>query len=155
VKRNDASFGATVARFQEFLGQNQYPENILWLMPGDVLLSGKRFVYVRIPISAANEMKVREIYDEGVANGRGLLMSTICEMESSTCCYVWYPRSQEEEPQGLWPHDGSVKLSAQMDSSRVLGKPVKSRLLWALLRLGNRRKQNLKEFLFSRVAMTS
>jgi hypothetical protein len=77
VKRNDASFGATVARFQEFLGQNQYPENILWLMPGDVLLSGKRFVYVRIPISAANEMKVREIYDEGVANGRGLCPQSV------------------------------------------------------------------------------
>jgi hypothetical protein len=149
VKRNGASFGATVARFQEFLGQNQYPENILWLMPEDVLLPGKPFVYVCIPISAANEMKVRKIYDEGVANGRGLLMSTVCEMHSSTCCYVWYPRTQEEEPQGLWPHDGSVKLSAQMDSSRVLGKPVKNRLLWALLRLRNRRKQNLKEFLFS------
>jgi hypothetical protein len=149
VKRNAASFDATVARFQEFLGQSQYPENILWLMPEDVVPPEKRFVYVRIPISAANEMKVRKIYDEGVANGRGLLMSTVCEMENSTYCGVWYPRSQQEEPQGLWPHDGSVKLSAQMDSSRVLGKPVKSRLLWALLRLRNRRKQNLKEFLFS------
>jgi len=149
VKRNDASFGATVVRFQEFLGQNQYPENILWLTPEDVLLSGKRSVYVRVPIPAANEMKARKMYDDGVANGRGLLISTICEMESSTCCYVWYPRRQEEEPQGIWPHDGSVNLSAKMETSRVPGKPVKSRLLWALLMLRNRRKQDLKEFLFS------
>ncbi len=83
MKRNDVSFGATVARFQEFLGQNQYSENILWLTPEDVLLSGKQSVYVRVPIPAANETKARKMYDEGVANGRGLLMSTICEMQGS------------------------------------------------------------------------
>ena len=149
MKQNDVSFGATVARFQEFLGQNQYSENILWLTPEDLLLSGKQSVYVRVPIPAANEMKARNLYDEGVANGRGLLVSTICEMEGSTCCYVWYPRSQEEEPLGLWPHDGSVKLSAKIETSRIPGRPVKSRLLWAFLKLRNRKKQNLKEFLFS------
>ena len=147
--RNDGSFGATVVRFQQFLGQNQYPESILWLTPEDVLLSGKRFVYVRLPIPAANEMTARKMFDDGVANGRGLLMSTICEMEGSTYCYVWYPRRQEEEPQGLWPRDGSVKLSAKMATSRLPGKPVRSRLLWALLKLRSRRKQGLKEFLFS------
>jgi hypothetical protein len=149
VKQNDINFGATVARFQEFLEQNEYSKNILWLTPEDVLLSGKRFVYVRVPIPIANEMKARNVYDEGVAYGRGLLISTICEMDGSTCCYVWYPRREEEEPQGLWPHDGSVKLSAKMETSKVPGKPVKSRLLWAFLKLWNRRKQNLKQFLFS------
>lgn len=149
MKRNDESFGTTVARFQELLGQNGYPENILWLTSDDVLLSEKRFVYVRVPVPAANEMKARKMYDDGVANGRGLHMSTICEMEGSTCCYVWYPRNQEEEPQGIWPYNGGVKLSAKMETSRVPGKPVKSRLLWAILKLRNRRKQNLKEFLFS------
>jgi hypothetical protein len=148
VKRTDVSFDETVARFQGFLGKNQYSENILWLTPEDVLLSGRRFVYVRVPIPAANEINARKIYDEGVANGRGLLMSTICEMNGSTCCYVWYPRRQEEEPQGLWPHDGSVKLSATAETSKVPAKPVKSRLFWAFLKLRTQGKQNLKESLF-------
>lgn len=149
VKQNDATFGATVTRFQDFLGQNQYLKNILWLMPEDVILSRNRSVYVRVPIPDANEMKARKMYDDGVANGRGLLMTTVCEMERSTCCYVWYPRTPEEEPQGLWPHDGSVKLSVKMQTSRVRGKPVKSHLLWALLKLRNRRNRHLKEFWFS------
>lgn len=149
MKQSDVSFGATVARFQEFLGQNEYSKKILWLMPEDVLLSGKRFIYVRVPIPAANEMKARSMYDEGVAHGRGLLLSTVCEMDGSTCCYVWYPRRKEEEPQGAWPYDGSVKLSARIDPSKVPGKPVKSRLLWAFLKLRNRRKQNLRDLLFS------
>jgi hypothetical protein len=144
-----SDFGTTVARFRKFLEQNKYAENILWLMPEDVLLSGKRFLYVRVPIPATNETNARNIYDEGVAQGRGLLMSTVCEMGASTCCYIWFPKRPEEEPQGLWPHDGSVKFSAKMKESRVRGKPVKSRLLWAFLRSRHREKQNFKTFLFS------
>ncbi len=147
--RNDSAFGATVARFQKFLRQNKFPDNIVWLMPEDILLSGKLFVYVHVPIPDINEAKARTIYDKGVAHGRGLLISTICEMNGSTCCYVWYPRHQADEPQGGWPRDGSAKLSAKLETSRVLAKPVKSRLLWAFLKVQHRRKQNLKDFLFS------
>jgi hypothetical protein len=112
-------------------------------------VSGKRSVFVRVPIPVTNEMKARDAYDKGVANGRGLLMSTICEMDGSTCCYVWYPRRQEKEPQGLWPLDGTVKLSAKTGMSKILGKPIMSRLIWAFLKLQNRRKQDLKQLLFS------
>jgi hypothetical protein len=94
-------------------------------------------------------MKARKMYDDGVAHGRGVLMSTICEMEASTCCYLWYPRQQEDVPQGIWPHDGSVKLSAQSEPARMPGKPVNSSLMWAFLRYGHRDQQNLKDFLFS------
>jgi len=147
--RNATDFGATVARFQDFLEQNKYPRKIVWLMPEDVLLSGERFVYVRVPVPAANEMKARSIYDEGLERGRGVLMSTICEMQSSTCCSLWYPRRQEDVPQGVWPHDGSVKLSAKIEAARVPGRPVKSSLTWAFLKYRHREHQNLKDFLFS------
>jgi DNA-directed RNA polymerase subunit RPC12/RpoP len=144
-----ADFGTEVTRFRTFLGQNRYPENIIWLMPEDVVLSGKRFLYVRVPIRSTNETIARNIYDEGVAQGRGLLMSTICEMEISTCCYVWFPRCPEEEPEGLWPQDGSVKMSVQAETPRMVGKPVKNGMLWELLKLRHRKIQHLKGLLFS------
>lgn len=146
--RNDEDFEATVARFQKFLEQCNYLGKIVWLMPGDVLLSGERFVYVRVPIPATNESKARSIFDEGVAHGRGLLISTLCEMQSATCCCLWYPERQENEPQGLWPHDGSVKFSAKTEMARMPGKPVKSRLLWAFLKYRHRGHQHLKDLLF-------
>jgi hypothetical protein len=149
VKPEDVEFTAGVGRFQQFLRQNAYSDNVIWLLPDDVLPSGKRFIYVRVPIPATNEMKTRETYDEGVAAGRGLLMSTTCEMEDSTCCYVWYPRRQEDVPQGIWPHDGSMKLSAKIETSRFPGNPVKSRVLWTFLKLRHRGRQGLKDFLFS------
>ena len=149
TKRSAPDFGTTAARFTEFLEQNKYPAKIQWLMPEDVLLSGKRLLYVRVPIPTTNEMNARNTYDEAVRNGLDLLMSTICEMGDSTCCYVWAPKGPEEEPQGLWSNDGGVKFSARTEASRVIGKPVKSRLCWAFLKSQHRSKQNLKDFLFS------
>jgi hypothetical protein len=142
-------FGTTAVRFTKFLEQNKYPAKIVWLMPEDVLLSGRRFLYVRVPIPTTNETNARNIYDEAVRNGRGLLMFTICEMGASTCCCVWFPKGPEEEPQGLWSDGGGVKFSARTEESRLMGKPVKSRLFWAFLKSQHRSKQSLKDFMFS------
>ena len=142
-------FGAAVARFQRFLKQNNYSEDLLWLTPDDVLLSGKRFMYVRFPVPITHELKARSAYEKGMALGRGLLMSTLCELGSSTCCYLWYPKQQEDVPQGIRPHDGSVKMSAKMEAARTPGKPVKSSVVWALLKHRHRKHQDLKDFLFS------
>src|SRR5438034_7244207 len=49
-----------------------YSENIVWVMPEDILLTGKRFLYVRVPIPADNERRIRRMYDEGMTQGRGL-----------------------------------------------------------------------------------
>ena len=78
AKKDDTDFGAAVARFQQFLRANNYSGNLVWVMPEDVLTTGKRFIYVRVLTPAINEMKARRTYEEGVAAGRGLLMSTVC-----------------------------------------------------------------------------
>jgi len=147
--RNDAGFGAAVVRFQKFLRANSYPERILWVMPEDVLVTGKRFVYVRNPIPAINEVKAGRMYEEGVAEGRGLLMSTVCRVNASTYCYIWFPRSVKEVPQGIWPDDGSLKLAAKDKSSSFAGRPIRGRVLWALLKFWHRKNQELKVLLFS------
>jgi hypothetical protein len=147
--KNDADFSAAVARFQQFLRANNYSENLVWLMPEDVLTTGKRFIYVRVPIPAINEMKARRVYDEGVAAGRGLVMSTVCRMSASTYCYLWFPRSADEVPQGIWPQDGGLKLSARDKSSSPAGRPITHSVLWTLLKFWHRKNQRLKDFLFS------
>lgn len=147
--RIDSNFDEVVAQFQKLLEHEKYSSNIVWVMPEDALLSGERFIYVRLPIPGTNEVKARKIFQEGMANGRGLLISTLCELRDSTCCYLWYPKSKEDEPQGLWPQDGSVKLSVKIEMSRVPGKVIKSRLLWAFIKFRVRRKQGLKDFAFS------
>lgn len=147
--RGNSNFDETVARFQKLLEREKYSTNIVWVTPENALVSGQRFIYLHLPSLKTNEMKARRIFEEGMANGRGLLISTLCELDDSTCCYLWYPKTQGEEPQGLWPKDGSAKLSVKIELGRVPGKLVKSRLLWAFLKSRLRGKQGLKDFAFS------
>ena len=134
-KMNDGDFDAAVARFQQFLSANNYSEKIVWVTPENVLTTGKRFIYVRVPIPLSNEVKARRMYDQGLAGGRGLLMSTVCRMNASTYCYIWFPKSVEEVPQGIWPHDGSLKLSARDKSSSPAVSADREGALWSLLKI--------------------
>ncbi len=141
-------FRATVERFRTLLEQNRYSRNIIWLKPKDVLFSGERFVYVRIPVATSSFQKAFDTYRRGMALGRGLLLTTVCEIDNATACFVWYPERQEAVPQGIWPHDGSVKLSVKTGASRIPGRLIKNPMYWEILKLRTLSKQNLKGFLF-------
>jgi len=148
-------FDGALARFRAFLKQNNYPENVVWVMPEDILLTGKRFIYVRVPIPAENEERIRRMYDDGVTQGRGLVMGTVCRMNQSTYSYLWFPRSAGEIPQGIWPTNGDLKLSASDKSSSPAGRPIKHQMLWMLLKLWHHRKQSLKDLLLSDKGLTT
>jgi hypothetical protein len=141
-------FDGAQARFRAFLKQNNYSENVVWVMPEDILLTGKRFFYVRVPLPAENEKRIRRAYDDGVTHGRGLVMGTVCRMNQSTYCYLWFPKSAEEIPQGIWPTNG-LKMSASEKSSSRAGRPISHRLLWVVLKLRHHRKQCLRDLVLS------
>lgn len=144
----DSNFGETVARFQKLLEHEGYPGRVVWVMPENVFLSGERLIYVHLPIPNTNDVKARQIFEEAMANGRGLLMSTLCELEDSTCCYLWYPKSRADEPRAQWPEDGRVKLSVKTNEARMPGKLIKGRLHWVFVKFRLREKQGLKHLLF-------
>ncbi len=148
LTQHKPNFEAAVAEFQELLGKSEYAPKIVWVTPEDIIVTGKGFVYVRVPVPAINEAKARQMYDEGIKGGRGLLMSTACELEDSTCCYIWYPENIEEEPQGIWPKDGGVKMAAKIESGKISGKAIRGLLRWKILALRYRAKQDLRNQLF-------
>jgi hypothetical protein len=135
LTQDKQNFDAAVAQFRELLGMSEYARKIIWLVPEDVIATGKRFVYVRVPVPAVNEAKARQMYDEGISNERGVLLSTVCETEDSTCCYVWYPKKTEEEPEGIWPKNGGVKFSAKMGSAKIPRRAIGSSIQWKILAL--------------------
>src|SRR5579864_815158 len=91
-----------------------------------------RLLFARSPKS--NEEPVRQ----GTAP---TLMSTLCGTNASTYCLVWFPRSAEEVPQGIWPTDGSLKLSARDKPSSPEARPIPDGVLWTLLKIRHRKKQ--------------
>jgi hypothetical protein len=144
VSEQSANFEDAVAKFQEFLRTSLYSGEIVWVEPDDVLLTGKRLVYVRVASQTLREKTVRKTYDEGMPQRRGVLFRTICDLGGKTCSHVWAPRSNDEAEGLLMPV--GLKLSVQTD--KIRGVSVKSAIWWAYLRIRYGRKQVLREWLF-------
>lgn len=138
-----ANFEEAVKEFRALLEKCLYSGEIIWVMPEDVLLTGKQFVYVRVPPAEENCSKARQTYETGMARGSGVLFSTVCEMDGVVCCCAWSPERFEDGHQGLWTH--GLKMSAKTEEARILGRVVRGRLWWKWLGWRHRKKQSLKE----------
>jgi hypothetical protein len=145
LAEDKVNFDGAVKEFRALLEKNGYVGEILWVAPGDVLWTGKRLIYVRVPTAEDNLAKARETYESGIARGSGVLFSTVCELDGVVCCCAWAPERYEDGPQGLWSH--GLKMMAKTEESRIRGKAVRSALWWWCLGWTLRKKQSLKEFL--------
>jgi hypothetical protein len=141
-----ANFEEALGEFRALLKKSGYSGEIVWVTPGDVLLTGKRFVYVRVPLPEENLAEARETHERGTARESGVLFSTVCEMDGSACCSDWSPERYEDGQQGLWSR--GLKMSAKTEESRIPGKAVRSALRWKWLSWRHRKKQALKAFIF-------
>jgi hypothetical protein len=139
-------FDESFAKFQLFLKDHGYPTNVVWVTPNDILVSGRPEIYVKVPVPKANEQSVRQLFDLGMSQERGVLFDTICEDKDATFSYAWMPRNDAEAAESLMPK--GLKLSAKTGSSRVPARAVASRLRWAYLQMKYRRQQNMKPQLF-------
>ncbi len=144
MNEENANFKNAVAKFQEFLKANQYSDQVVWVQPGDVLLTGKKLVYVRVSSQKTRDEMARKTYEEGMPRRRGVLFRTICDLGNATCSYVWAPGSDDDAQKLLMPV--GLKLSVQTD--RIRGVSIKSSIWWAYLRVRYRQKQVLSEDLF-------
>jgi hypothetical protein len=141
-----SSFDESVAEYRNFLEKNGYPSHVIWVTPEDVLVSSGPVIYVRVPVSESNEKSVRQLFDLGISQERGVLFDTLCDGDGLTFSYAWVPRDGAEAEESLMPK--GLKLSAKTGASRVPGRTVGSRLRWAYLQMKNRRHQRMKEQMF-------
>ncbi len=140
------TFEEAVASFERLLREKGYVANLIWVEPGDLVLSGQRGIYVKLPVSATNLDYVRERFTSGLSTGRGITFGTICELQNATCCYAWTPAGQAERETHLM--SGGLKLSVGTDGSRFTGTAIKSWSRWQLLKIRYRRYSALKKQLF-------
>jgi hypothetical protein len=140
------TFEEAVSRFQEFLHQNGWSTNLVWVEPTDLLLSGRGAMYVKLPVPAENLIHARERFTSGMSNGLGILFDTICELKNATCCYVWAPKDQTE--QGYHLMGRGLKLTVLADRARRTGKPVVRQLYWRLLQRRHKKYSSMIRDLF-------
>jgi hypothetical protein len=55
LNEEKTNFKHALTKFQDFLKANQHSGEIVWVQPDDVLLTGKRLVYVRVLAPKARE----------------------------------------------------------------------------------------------------
>jgi hypothetical protein len=140
------TFEEAVARFEEFLCQNGYSGKVVWVESTDLALPGRRAIYVKVPVPSRNLDYARRRFALGMSGGLGVAFGTICELQNSTCCYAWVPKDRTEQQEHLM--GSGLKVSAQAGSSRVHGIPVANSVQWQLLRIRNRKRDDLKQHLF-------
>lgn len=142
-----ADFEDAVKQFEEFLRKEGETSPIVWVWPEDVLATGKRYLYGRIPVSEGNQARVAVIYDQAVREGLGVRFSTLCQLPDATCCYVWGSREDHRREPQSWPLHG-LMMSVKKDTNRIPGKPLGNGLRWAWLSWWHRKKQSAKALMF-------
>jgi hypothetical protein len=135
-------------KFCRFLGKNGYPEKVVWVTARDILLSGRRLFYVKVPVPDSNENGVRQLFEAGASEEWGILLDTICETKDATYAFAWSPRNAREAERNLM-HKG-VKMSVRPREAKVPCEPVRSRLRWSYLQWKHRGRQQQKHLLFDR-----
>ena len=148
VEQAVETFEEAVTRFQRFLADNGYAREIVWVEPQDVLVTGTRKTYVRVPAPLEREKRAREMYEAVMKLDCGLRMATFAESAEASYCYLWgWPADHEKDPQ-LWPRRGLFMSALQRDS-RGRAEPVRNWLRWAWLSWRFRAKRKLKGLAFS------
>jgi hypothetical protein len=146
VAAADSNFDDAQERFREFLAKNGYPTELIWVTPNDVLLTGRKLIYVKLPVPKCNLLRARELFELGMPRQLGVSFRAVCEFKGVTCCYVWVPADQSESQHAFMPRD--LKMSANTGESKVPAMSVNSQTRWHCLKIVHRNKQALKDQLF-------
>jgi hypothetical protein len=141
------TFEDSLAKFRDFLAKNNYPPNVVWVTPEDVLPNDHRVIYVKMPVSPTNERRVRELYDLSRNEKRGILFETICLTSETTYANAWMPKDVNAAVRNMMNND--LKLSIKTGMAKIPGKTVPSPLRWKYLRWKLRKNLNGSSALFS------
>jgi hypothetical protein len=140
------TFEEAVARFEVFLKENGYSVTLIWVEPADLVLPGRRAIYVRVPVPSRNLEHARMRFVSGMTEGLGVTFGTICDLPNATCCYAWVPKDRKQQQEHLM--GPGLKISAKTDSSRVPGIYVANAIRWQLLKLRYRNRTEMTQDLF-------
>ena len=136
--------------FRKFLAGEGWPRELSWLRPDDVLLTGRRFLYVKSPTPTDNLSHYRNQFDIGMDRQLGVLIKGLCRSKNTTYCFVWIPEDAQESMQHMMPKgpDG-LKMSVLTGLSEWPIQEVRNNLSWLYLRLRYKSKQEFKNQMFS------
>jgi hypothetical protein len=126
------TLSAAEEKFRAFLATQNYPKAICWLMPGDVVVDGKRRCWVRKREAEATRFAALR-YSEGLERDLGVMLRAICATETETFASVFVPADDTDRQYNLMGR--GLKLSCPVE--RYSTSTVTNPLRWRMLRWRN------------------
>lgn len=137
-------FEEALAKLRDFLISQNYPPDVTWITPLDILLAKRSNAYVKLPVSGANEKAVRALFeaasvaiDEAAAD-LGPAIQAVGFSVNRTFAHAWRPATIDEAQRNLVGR--GLKLSAAAAESRLHVIEVRSALYWRALRYRHRNR---------------
>src|SRR3989442_1427593 len=109
------SFEDSVADFRRFAVEQDYPPNLLWVKPHDVVLSRwnsrwTNFIWKGDPTERQSLARVE--YESAIARNIGIAFEGKCKTAGWTICRVYVPVDDEDAQYRLIPKSGLKKSVA-------------------------------------------
>ena len=138
------TFEASVHEMSRLLAEEGYPSRVMWVQPGHVVYYRRQW-YVHVPNAMLTAMVPRSYFRAGFDQGLGLTVDAICQLDGTTCCSVFVPENIAQAHRlGLGKDD--VRMSVLVEP--LMARPVKSPVVWAILRWLGRKNTPIVARLF-------
>jgi hypothetical protein len=139
-------FEEALAQFRDFLVAHNYPPDVTWITPPDILLATRAKAYVKLPVPEANEQAVRSLFDAASAplddavRELGPVFQAVGASDDRTFAYAWRPADMDQARRNLVGR--GLKLSVAEGESRLRVMEVRGALRWRALRYRYRRNDS-------------
>lgn len=124
------SFERAVADFRRFLIQQDYPPNLLWLTPNDVVFWGLRYFFWKGDPSE-RESRAKTSFSNAMAANVGIALQAQCKTDRWAICRLYVPEDELDAERRMIPKTG-VKVAATIDPKPAM--VVDKRIQWWLLK---------------------
>lgn len=112
--------------FQNFLSEQGFSSDLLWVFGEDVISLENRFL-IKVPLPDENESFARDCFDIGRERDFGLGSTAFCLLDRKPCCYIQLPEDDLDAQYSLMGNLG-VKYSVRSDL--INAEPFDSFLAW-------------------------
>lgn len=130
-------------RFRDFLQEQGWPTNIVWLQRDDVLPRSKG-ISIRARDYSEAFGRASQEYSAGKSKGLGVALIAHCADDQSTFASIFLPADDFEAQRALMGK--GLKLSAFVD--RIPFVLVQSQFMWIMLRIRNAMRATLERQAF-------
>jgi hypothetical protein len=146
------AFDEAVSRLREFIKSQGGTTDLFWIFREDVIVGPNN--WIRFPVPMENAELAAGYYEFGRDQGFGVTLAAHSLVGDRFACYVWVPKDKSEAADRLQAPCLKLSVHSGRAGPFRVAHPLASRLSWRYHCWRNRRWQELRDCLPSRLEAT-